>query len=112
MTVPFFSPLYRRIIAFWDPKVPAKLRPLWEHPCGEYDTVSEPPAPRAPRLPREQRTAAPASPAAASRAQDSVSDEIPPSAACCNLSQSSLRVSDRLPLVLPALSQHAGGIMQ
>ena len=35
MTVPFFSPLYRRIIAFWDPKVPARLRPLWEHPCGE-----------------------------------------------------------------------------
>ncbi|KAF0310766.1 Mitochondrial pyruvate carrier 2 [Amphibalanus amphitrite] len=34
MTVPFFSPLYRRIIAFWDPKVPARLRPLWEHPCG------------------------------------------------------------------------------
>ncbi|XP_037076854.1 mitochondrial pyruvate carrier 2-like [Pollicipes pollicipes] len=34
MTVPVFSALYRRIIGFCDPRVPTRLRPLWEHPCG------------------------------------------------------------------------------
>lgn len=34
MPVPIFTPLYRGIIRFCDPRVPARLRPLWEHPAG------------------------------------------------------------------------------